>query len=390
MGQSIGDTMKIVWISDLDFSASGYFNVSIALCDRLTKLGHDVKVIGLGYKKEEHTFNFPIIPAQGLADADAIVKNMSILWNFDVLIVAFDIWMHEQIILRFPKRPFKYYGIMPVESDPLCLSWGMVMLRMDKAFIISQFGTDEAEKIGVNAQFMPIGIDTDAWRIPTQEERETCKLAFGLKDKYVVLTVADNQERKNLSRSMEIFADFSKHAPDAMYVLLTREHAMLGWKLREYAQELGISDKVMVYERGLPFKELWGLYAASDCFLLTAKAEGAGLPIMEAMAAGLPCIGTDCTGIHESLADGRGLLIPPDYVHRDPFGNGRRYFASRSEGARLLNDLYAGAYNKKEMTKLAHEYISQHTWDKSADIIHQALLSEKKDEKCPNEIVKIL
>ncbi|MGK3946375.1 hypothetical protein ABK046_49475, partial [Streptomyces caeruleatus] len=31
---------------------------------------------------------------------------------------------------------------------------------------------------------------------------------------------------------------------------------------------------VMIFERGMPFKELYSLYAISDAFLLTSKAEG--------------------------------------------------------------------------------------------------------------------
>src|SRR4030042_1350063 len=114
----------------------------------------------------------------------------------------FDIPLQEIIMQRIPKPPpFKYIGIMPIEADPLCMSWAMVLAPMDKALIISEFGTEEAHKAGIiNAEHLRIGIDANAWRPPTDEERASMRQSLGIEeDVFVVLTVADNQERKNLS-----------------------------------------------------------------------------------------------------------------------------------------------------------------------------------------------
>jgi glycosyltransferase involved in cell wall biosynthesis len=358
---------KIAWLSDFDLKGSGYLNLSVPLCNGLAKKGYEIKASGLGYKGTEHYHDVAIIPAGNLQDALAIIQNLYHLWEFEVLVVALDIPLQERFLAKMQDRPFKYVGIMPIEADPLCMSWAMALMAMDKALIISEFGTEEARKVGIDAEHIQLGIDTKSWRMPIPEEREQIRkslLGFD-EDIFAVLTVADNQERKHLSRSMEIFADFAKDKPNTRYVMVTREHNIVGWRLRDYAQELGINNKLMIFERGMDFKQLWSIYAGCDTFLLTSKAEGLGLPLLEAMAVGLPCIATDCTGMAELLANNRGFLIETDYVHRDPFGNGRRYFANAERGVEYLNSVFS--LSKGWMETEARNYVEKRKWQIAVD-----------------------
>lgn len=198
--------MKVAWLSDFDLIGSGYLNLSLPLCTGLAKRGHEVKCAALGYKGTEHEFPFSLIPAIDMQDGMALVQNYYNLQGFDILVVALDIPIQEQIWRMLSQRPpFKYVGIMPVEADPLCISWAMTLMQMDKAFIISEFGTREAKKVGVaTAKHIQLGIDTESWRLPKPEERELVRKAMGFEeDTFAVLTVADNQERKNLAHAME-------------------------------------------------------------------------------------------------------------------------------------------------------------------------------------------
>jgi hypothetical protein len=197
--------MKILYLSDFNARGSGYKTISMPLCKGLVEHGNEVRAIGLDYKGEEHTFPYSIIPCNDFREAVAMIHNLKRLWQPDIIVAAMDIPWHEEVITNVKRDQIQipYIGIMPLESDPLCIDWAMVMMQMEATLIISEFGTEESKKQGVNAEYLPIGIDMASWRPPSVEEKLAVRKALQL-DGYVILTVAENQERKNLNRGMEI------------------------------------------------------------------------------------------------------------------------------------------------------------------------------------------
>lgn len=369
--------MTILYISDFDLGGSGYSNIAVKLCSHLAQNGYDVLAFGFSYKGQEHNYPFSIVPLPGIEHIPNMIRNLKMQdVDIEAIIVALDIPLQINLLQRLNvPNEIPYIGLFPLEAPPLCQSWAVELMRMDARLIMSEFGKEEFEKAGLTATFIPIGVDTDAWRPPAPDERQMLRKALGVKDDaFVVLTVADNQERKNLSRSMEIFADFSKDYSNSQYWLVTRVHSPVGWKLNDLAMQLGIIDKFNAWDRGMSFKQLWGLFAAADCFLLTSKAEGLAMPVMEAMSMRLPVIGTDCTAIREHLSDGRGLLVDVDYDIVDPFGNGIRYFASREDGGKKLG--YLAGENKEALASVAEyawSYIQTRTWDRAERVLIDAI-----------------
>lgn len=59
----------------------------------------------------------------------------------------------------------------------------------------------------------------------------------------------------------------------------------------------------------LPLSKIPSLYAAADAFVLATRGEGWGLPIVEAMAMGLPTIATNWSGPADILTDSTGYLL---------------------------------------------------------------------------------
>lgn len=367
--------MKIVYITDMDVKGSGYRNLSIPLLEALAERGHEIKVAGLGYHGEEHWYPFSIIPAQILQQIYAIVHNLKFVWNPDVMIVALDVPLQIMFMRNFEKFEIPYVGIFPVEAEPLTMSWTMAIMQMRKPFIISEFGTKEAQSAGIDATHLPIGIDPEVWRPPSDDERTAIRHSLAIEDdEFFILTVAANQERKNLSRAMDIAAGFAEKRHGVKYGLVTQEHSDVGWNLQDYALEVGIANALMVFERGMSFKELWSLYAAADAFLLTSKAEGLGMPILEAQAVGVPVVATRCTAIIDHLSDRQGYFIEPEYTgYRDPFGNSRRYFAMTKSGVTALESIEADPEEAKERIARAKEYVATRTWERAVDVLEKGL-----------------
>ena len=203
-------------------------------------------------------------------------------------------------------------------------------------------------------------------------------------DQLVVLTVADNQERKNLSAGMDIIAETAKEI-DVQWLLVTRIFSPVGWKIDDMALQKGITDRIEKFERGLPFDRLWTLYAIADAFLLPSKAEGLCMPIMEAMAAGTAVVATDCTAVPEHLYEDpvartgqRGFTMDAAFHHQDPWGNSVRTYVDYQSGAEALKEVFrmkqSGELEEKILTP-ARAYAESRTWAQCGEILDEAVRS---------------
>ena len=360
------DKKKVLFISDLAVEGSGYMQISINLALGLVKSGYEVKCIGLRYNGEEHNHPFSILPCAGFQEANLEYYNITTLWKQDVTVVALDIHMQERLLQQVAtlERKPPYIGIFPVEGDPLCMDWALVLSQMQGKFCISEFGTNECKKAGIEAEYIQIGIDTESWRPPILGEREALRKAMGFEeDDLIILTVADNQERKNLSSAIHTVSELEKRlGRPVKYVMVTREFQPTGWKLRSLAQEYNYQNLV-IYERGLGFKELLGVYMMSDLFFIPSLAEGLNMCVLEAQATGLPVFGTDCTALHELLADGKGVLLPVKFIYCNVFGNSNRYFYDEEQALDVLYNSVLNMETLKSTIDLGRAAAVARTWD---------------------------
>ena len=75
----------------------------------------------------------------------------------------------------------------------------------------------------------------------------------------------------------------------------------------------GLADRVTL--RGaVAAQRLAALYASADLFVLPSRFEGYGMAYAEAIAHGVPVVGTTAGAIPETVPAGAGVLVPPDDV----------------------------------------------------------------------------
>jgi glycosyltransferase involved in cell wall biosynthesis len=382
----------IVVVSDFSAGGSGYQRIMTNLCKRLA-IDYDMHILALGldYRGEEHQYPFAIVPAAPLSNIPGMIKQLQDYSTpIEAIFVGLDIPLQRALLqaMEMP-GPIPYIGLFPLEASPLCQPWAIEMLRMDARLIMSKFGAAEFERAGVPAEFLPLGVD-DIWRPPQPDKKKMIRQGLGIDDDtFMVLTVADNQERKNLSKAAEIISrlsiDIDSYLPNGfvsqktekrkvVWYLVSRLQSPVGWELQDLAMRHGIMDRVSMFNRGMPDDKLWALYAAADAFLLTSKAEGLAIPIMEAMACRVPVVATDCTAMAEHLSDNRGALIPTEYEYCDPFGNESRYFIDASAGAAILAGIMDSRPGQLVPRLDAGQiYIKNRTWDNATRIVAETI-----------------
>lgn len=367
--------MNIIWISDFSSAGSGYRSITTPLCEGLSKLGFDIRVLGLGYKGEEHTHSFQIIPAVTIQKAFMMLSEIRKYWPVDAVVMVSDIVLGWRFRLDLSGRSFPLFMITPVEAPPLCKSWANFLKSLDGVFIISRFGVDECLKMGVdNVRYLPIGVDRSIWRRRTEEDRIRARNFFGWDRKeFIWLTVGYNQVRKNLWAGLKSFSEFLKLHPKSRYVMVTRVDSPYGWILNDLAEDFGIYRNVSFFESGLDVLTLRALYDAADVFVLPSMAEGLGLPLLEAMAVGVPCVGTNCTGINELLSNGRGYLVDVDYVFGDPFGNRNSYLVSIDDLVGKVEKVF-NHDGVSEVIERGSKFVDSLRWEDAVNVVRDELL----------------
>ncbi len=122
----------------------------------------------------------------------------------------------------------------------------------------------------------------------------------------VVLCVAQKRPYKNLHSLVRAAADLDQ---DVVLVLPGSPTAYEA-ELRALAGELGVGDRVR-FPDWLSEDELERLYSLSDAFVLPSLIEGFGMPVLEAMARGVPVACSNVSALPEVAGDA-ALLFDPD------------------------------------------------------------------------------
>jgi glycosyltransferase involved in cell wall biosynthesis len=125
---------------------------------------------------------------------------------------------------------------------------------------------------------------------PEQSLRER----LGLTDGRIVLCVAAVRPHKN----QELLIRALPHLPDDVVVVLAGRHEPYAERLRELATELGVGARVRMtgYVSDAELERLWQMAA---CAAFPTRAEGFGMPVLEAMARGVPLACSDIPVLRE-------------------------------------------------------------------------------------------
>lgn len=174
------------------------------------------------------------------------------------------------------------------------------------------------------------GINLDRF-FPGEEQREE-----------TILFVGNITETKGIRYLLEAFPSVLECFPSYRLVLVG--DGPQKQEFQNLANTLNISRNVL-WTGSQPQGAVASWMRRSKLFILPSLSEGFGVVLVEAMASGLPCIGTSVGGIPEIIVDdGIGVLVPP---------------ADPKALSKVINKLLADNQTLVKMGKRAAKYASE-------------------------------
>jgi glycosyltransferase involved in cell wall biosynthesis len=181
--------------------------------------------------------------------------------------------------------------------------------RADGVICVSEFTAGEArrlldvpaEKIAV----IPNGVDP-AYRSPISPEEVDAVLARRSLPRHAILYVGSEDKRKNLINLVMAYMSLSGrrgHPPPPLVLVGPGSH---------WGQGGNISSPRIHATGYLATREIRALMAASTALVLPSLEEGFGLPVAEAMAAGLPVVCSRGSALQEVAGEAAVLIDPND------------------------------------------------------------------------------
>jgi glycosyltransferase involved in cell wall biosynthesis len=243
----------------------------------------------------------PPMAARGGVDLLHSLASTAPLWGPFRRIVT----VHDLIYARVPEA---HLGI---RARGMRLLVPAAIRRSHRVIVDSQSTRDDLiELLGVPIERMDVvhqGLGAPVRATPMAEEELRRRLDLGTRR--VVLSLSAKRPHKNLLRLIEALARLD--ADTRPLLVLPGYSTSYEDELKARVRELSLQEDVR-FPNWVSSEELEGLWAISQAFVFPSLYEGFGLPVLEAMARGVPVACSDASSLPEVAGDAALLFDPLD------------------------------------------------------------------------------
>jgi predicted O-linked N-acetylglucosamine transferase (SPINDLY family) len=261
-------------------------------------------------------------------------------------------------------------GLSQVDAIWTTSAWGKS--------VIAAHGLDEARIDVVHEGFSP-----QVFHAGLRDQRKDRGKVFRF------LTVGKWEVRKGQVEFLQAYAQAFRGVKDVELVLMCDNPFVPGFSVQAEIAKLGLGKTapIKVMKPLATDVDMAAAYAAADCFVLPTRADGWGLPIMEAMACGTPVITTRYSAMTEYANDANAYLLNVERMVPvyDPLFFPQAGVAG--EWAQISVDELAArmrqVYEKRDEAAVlglsAAQDMAQHwTWDHAAQKAHTLITRARK------------
>lgn len=191
--------------------------------------------------------------------------------------------------------------------------------RSDRMIVMARKGPEILREIygvpGTKVDVIPHGIPD----IPFTDA-SSCKVQFGVEGRMVLLTFGLLGPGKGIEYAIEALPEIVRRHPNVVYLVLgathphivVREGESYRLSLERLAEDRGVKEHVIFYNRFVSLEDLKEFIGATDIYLTPYinEAQITSGPLAYVFGAGKAVVSTPYWHAQELLADGRGILVP--------------------------------------------------------------------------------
>lgn len=172
--------------------------------------------------------------------------------------------------------------------------------------LISDYSVDPQRVTSIH-----LGVDS-SFKPHAATELQPVLARHGLVRGQYLLSVGTLEPRKRLDQLITAYASLPASLRTRFPLVLTGSRGWLTEGVRPL-MERGHAEGWLRYLGFVSQEDLPAIYAGAHAFAMISIYEGFGLPLLEAMASGVPLLTSDCSCMPE-VADGAALLVNPDDI----------------------------------------------------------------------------